>query len=342
MSLKNFYQTLPHDSSGSMAKNRFGYEMAVGVEKLIENYDKHDNYTVVFDHVCDIEIHYDNEFKFYQVKTSKTLLKFDVGYLTSKNKKKYSIIGTLYKLHGDNVNLYIVGNIPFYDDNKFVTDINGLSFSKMSIKTKKAILEQLKSEKIIEDDVLLDDVYYVYNPLNIRNYDETLLGRLINFYNDKIDKNIVKPKILYSMLKDVVVQRACCEEYGDSYQEILKAKGISKKEFQELMQVHKKNSNNIIEKCITEYKNCHSNDIAGNLKITKSLSKIIENNNYETKQILSKIELNIEKEILNFSGSLDEFIKYYLKKFEKIFSPDDDYYDKYSYVLYQYVRIMEV
>lgn len=124
--------------------------------------------------------------------------------------------------------LYIVGNVPFNDDGNIINNISGLSFSRMSEKTKNKVLKQLKEEKIIENDIELDDLTYVYNPLNIFNYDVTILGKLIEFYNEKIDKNIVKPKVLYSSLKDFVIEKACFEQSGNSYDEILKNKGIKK------------------------------------------------------------------------------------------------------------------
>ena len=72
MELKEIYSSLPYDLAGSRTKNRFDFEVLYGIEQLIDNYNKIDNYYVVFDYVCDIELHYDNKLKFYQVKTSDT------------------------------------------------------------------------------------------------------------------------------------------------------------------------------------------------------------------------------------------------------------------------------
>ena len=350
MDLEEIYTNLHHDNSGSISKNRFGYEMAVGIEKLIEHYDMYDEYCIVFDYVCDVEFHCKNDKKsilnFYQVKTRDSIKPFDTTYLTTKGKKKNSIIGTLYKLYKPSekcdMKLYIVGNVPFNDDGNIINNISGLSFSRMSEKTKNKVLKQLKEEKIIENDIELDDLTYVYNPLNIFNYDVTILGKLIEFYNEKIDKNIVKPKVLYSSLKDFVIEKACFEQSGNSYDEILKNKGIKKSEFKKMLLDNKQRSNNIIEKCIMELKTAKSNSISDTLKIKKALTAIIENNDIESKKIMNLISQNIEAALNNFSGNLDEFIEDYIENNKLVFSEDNDYYEKYAYVLYQYVKIMEV
>lgn len=109
MDLEEIYTNLHHDNSGSISKNRFGYEMAVGIEKLIEHYDMYDEYCIVFDYVCDVEFHCKNDKKsilnFYQVKTRDSIKPFDTTYLTTKGKKKNSIIGTLYKLYKPSKNV---------------------------------------------------------------------------------------------------------------------------------------------------------------------------------------------------------------------------------------------
>lgn len=61
---------LPHDLSGAMAKKRFKNELLWGVRKILELYKAGEEYVVVFDYVCDIEIHFkEKAFEFYQIKT---------------------------------------------------------------------------------------------------------------------------------------------------------------------------------------------------------------------------------------------------------------------------------
>ena len=69
MDNNEFYQSLPVDLSGSRSKNRFRLELLWGLGKLIDLMDTADDFTVVFDYVCDIEVHLPNGFEFYQLKT---------------------------------------------------------------------------------------------------------------------------------------------------------------------------------------------------------------------------------------------------------------------------------
>lgn len=51
-------------------KNRFKNELLWGVHKILELYKNGIEYNVVFDYVCDIEIHLtEDKFEFYQIKT---------------------------------------------------------------------------------------------------------------------------------------------------------------------------------------------------------------------------------------------------------------------------------
>ena len=70
MNLGETYMSLPNDLSGSASKNRFRLELLWGISKMFDIYDK-DDFTIVFDNVCDIEIHFKSELEFYQIKTHK-------------------------------------------------------------------------------------------------------------------------------------------------------------------------------------------------------------------------------------------------------------------------------
>ena len=70
VNLGETYMSLPNDLSGSASKNRFRLELLWGISKMFEIYDE-DDFTIVFDNVCDIEVHFKSELEFYQIKTHK-------------------------------------------------------------------------------------------------------------------------------------------------------------------------------------------------------------------------------------------------------------------------------
>lgn len=98
MDVRNAYNSIPHDLSGAANKNRFRLEMLWGISKMFDLYDKPD-FCVVFDYKCDVEIHFNDCLKFYQIKTHKiqSPYKFTVNSKSDKNTGK-SIIGRSYLL----------------------------------------------------------------------------------------------------------------------------------------------------------------------------------------------------------------------------------------------------
>ena len=59
LSVKNVYNSIPHDLSGAASKNRFRLDMLWGISKMFDLYDKLD-FCVVFDYKCDVEIHFND------------------------------------------------------------------------------------------------------------------------------------------------------------------------------------------------------------------------------------------------------------------------------------------
>lgn len=55
MGMKDIYNNLTYDLAGSRTKNRFDFEVLFGIKQLIDNYNKIDDFYVVFDYVCDID-----------------------------------------------------------------------------------------------------------------------------------------------------------------------------------------------------------------------------------------------------------------------------------------------
>lgn len=63
------YMGTAPDLSGSISKNRFRNELFWGIDRLLTCLDSGiDSFAVVFDYRCDIELHLDDRYEFYQVK----------------------------------------------------------------------------------------------------------------------------------------------------------------------------------------------------------------------------------------------------------------------------------
>ena len=116
MSIPDYYLSLPHDMSGSRSKNRFRAELLWGVSKILNLMEEDQDFTMVFDYACDIEVHYENGFEFFQIKTHGRSKSYTTKRLT-KIEGKNSILGKLYVLVKDSfpgeVRVAVVSNIPY-------------------------------------------------------------------------------------------------------------------------------------------------------------------------------------------------------------------------------------
>lgn len=98
--LPNNYLQLPAELSGSMAKNRFRFEMLWGIYHIFEIYDKTDDFVAIFDFVCDVEIYSDLGDEYYQIKTKKETQPYTPKTLSNSKVAKdgsliHSILGKL-------------------------------------------------------------------------------------------------------------------------------------------------------------------------------------------------------------------------------------------------------
>lgn len=87
------YTKIPYDLSGSISKNRFRQELCWGISKMFDLFDKED-FCVVFDYKCDIEIHFNDSIEFYQIKTHKIQSPYKFSNL-KRHKDGPSIIAKL-------------------------------------------------------------------------------------------------------------------------------------------------------------------------------------------------------------------------------------------------------
>ena len=348
MAIRDVYNNIPHDNSGSIAKNRFGYELAFGLDKMIENYNKYSDFSIIFDYVCDIELHCDNEdvLEFYQVKTSKNPNPFDTSFITNKGKKTNSIVGTLYKLTLDSdVNKIsksvIVGNVPFKDKDSTIYEQNKLyPFAMMAEKTKSTILNQLQDEGVLLDGEDLSSLYFLYHPVTLDTYDDTMLGRLTKFYEENIDEKIIKPRTLYSVIKDKIIEKASYEGKDLEYDEVVAKKGLSKSEFTKILKYHSEKGTDLIGKCIDTYKEFTSN-VSEITKMKTALTNIVKNDDVEMTKTLEKIENVIYEEAKDYDGNLNDFITYFVEKYDNFFPITCDLAEKYAFVLYVYIKVVE-
>lgn len=324
MNKAKVYETLPYDLSGSRSKNRFRNELLWGLEKLYEIYKSEEDFFMIFDYVCDIEIHFTNRFEFYQIKTSNKGEAYTIGKISNPDKQGNSILGKVYSLKKiiddskqfESTKIAIVVNVPLktLDENIHssvkelsLNDITDLRPAKkkadrvngdMKIQSKNKIINNLKAE-INSRDIDLSNVYYINSSLDLINPENTLLGLTLKFVEEITGKQDTKVRTLYRILIDTITEKACYELKFETYDEIKRYKGISKTEFKCILDRYTNISENYVQKAKQLIEQNYTN-YTEKIKILKGLSRMF---------ILLKTSLvvsNLKDKILHYiDGKID-------------------------------------
>lgn len=348
MSIKETYEKLPFDLSGARTKNRFDFEILYGIELLIDNYHGLNNFTIVFDYVCDIELHChdDESLKFYQLKTNNTGKPNNVNFLTQKNKKSIdSIIRKIYKISNNNsttnISVLLVSNAPLIN-NKFVTKPNqAILLDSIDENTKEKIIQHLK-EETNQENINLSNIYYLYRNVGVDDYEHTLVGKLNKFYEQEKNCYMNKPTVLFNSIKATALSRAKYEEKC-SFDDLYLKKGISKQEFEKMIKYHYEENSEIYENCYKQIIENTKNDFLFQLGCTKSLKSLINAKDQKVLNIIKEVCRNINADIESGEKlSLDEYAKSFKEKHKDIRFPV--YLSKsdiYTIVIYSFEKLKE-
>ena len=322
------YMKLPCDLSGSIAKNRFKNELLWGLHKILELYTNEDDFKMVFDYVCDIEVHLTNgRFEFYQIKTANSGESYTQSKLTKVGKKEKSVLTKLYILKhefdddNEKVKLALVSNRPFKDGkNKLYNNIEQLKFCMLDDDIKNNIEQELKKEMEI-DNVNLNDFCFIYTSMDLLNPKNTLTGELVNFFSENLNVEIKKPAVLYSVLVDRISQKAEYELKANSYDEVIEKKGISKKQIQELFNKHIEISNNSVKKAQETIGKICGDKYGEKIRLLIALSSVVQkiNESNNLKKMEKKIIKYINDNIDILEDSLENIIETLNERFKREF-----------------------
>lgn len=243
------------DMSGSVAKNRFRVELLWGLEKLLECLDEGvSDFAVVFDYCCDIELHLDDSYEFYQVKTSKGK-NFGVNWACKRHPtSQISIVGKLYELHDarddGTVRLVIVGNKPFAKKGGKFDSPGKLLFSALNLEDKQRIEEAI-ADHLPEVSVNLDLLSYVMVAIDLSNPDNAIEGHLLETYEKTMGCEARKPNALYRALRGLAEERACEERSQNTYEEVIARKAITSDEVKRLFNQYADQENSVYDFVMT-------------------------------------------------------------------------------------------
>jgi hypothetical protein len=271
---------LPYDLSGSRAKNRFQNEVLWGIEKLFNVYkNTSQNFIIVFDYVCDIEVHIDDStLEFYQLKTHNNASPYSQNEITkcAKNKKN-SVLGNLFLLKiKDDIKVSIVSNMPFKDSKKkLYSNIEKLEFEDLDSECKDEIKKKLKKELPENMKINFNNLFYIYTSMDLFNPDDSLLGKTIEFFYEIKGEEPKNSRALYMILKETAVQKATYELKVKDYNQLVEKKSITRNLFDEILNKHANCANEAVKKVENLIENEY-NSYKDRVKMKNSLTSIIK------------------------------------------------------------------
>ena len=242
--VEKYYMNLPKDLSGSISKNRFRIELLWGINKIIEAHKELDDYTVIFDFKCDIELHQKDAISFFQIKT-KIPSNFNPNKLCKiKKGKQNSILGKLYSLYSPDVDiqLFIVSNKHLKINNKNI-DCEIQCFGKLDSEVVSMIQEKLSKELDLET-INLDSIYYIYDGIDFVYPENAILGKLIKAFEEITDEEPINPNAFYRLVYNTVVEKASYELNLTNYKDVINYKGITRSSFEKMLNAHRMESIN--------------------------------------------------------------------------------------------------
>ena len=255
MGIDEAYLNYQADVSGARSKNRFSFEIYWGIDKFLHELAISSDFTMVFDYVCDIEIHHPDRFEFFQVKT-KNAKSYTIGSLTKKDSKKNnSIISTLYQIrHTEYVaghpksKLAIVSNLHLAVPGNSKLPNSEFQLSLLDEKNRESILKAIRAE-FPDEEIDLSDIFFINSDLNISAYKDTMVGRVNSFFIQMFGEDPIKPGALLNLLAEEAQLKANYEFSITSRQEVLDKKGLSSDRVNLIMGRYAEQSFSIAEQC---------------------------------------------------------------------------------------------
>lgn len=323
MSMEKIYMELPHDLSGASSKNRFRLEILWGAYKMFDLYDKED-FCIIFDYKCDIEIHFKDSLQFYQIKTHKVQSPYSFTTLSKQDKTGKSILGKLFVLKNSSdentpIKVALVSNAFFKFGKKTYSEKEELEFSDLDEESQYKVLDALKDE--VGDNFQLSNISYIYTSMNLNDPENDLKGKIVGSFEQIKNCEPTKPNALYRLIRETVEQKACYEFSAGSYEKVVEKKGITKSQLDDMLNKYVSRIDNAVEKVTNYIEKTYINP-KERKDLKKALVNIVEGlfSSKDLKKREREIAEFLSKQSENIPDSIEGIIDYLLSNFENTFS----------------------
>ncbi|MEA4890791.1 MAG: dsDNA nuclease domain-containing protein [Clostridiaceae bacterium] len=332
--LVDTYSTIPYDLSGSMSKNRFRQELFWGVSRMFDLFDR-DNFCVIFDYKCDVEVHFSDSIEFFQIKTHKVQSPFKFTAL-KKIDGNQSIIAKLFLLKDASspelpIRCTLVSNTFFQINRTPMANVETFCFTELDATSQRKVKQALQDE-LQRGEVDLNNLHYIYTSMNLLNPQDDLKGKIIGSFERIKGCEPVKPNALYRLIADTVQERACYELIAFNYDELVNRKGMTKTELNSMLDRYIEKSDDSVDQVLTliDQRQVSARE-KKNLKA--ALTKIVELE-YKAMELQRKeqeISEYIEEKIAD--ETFEQIADILLEQFGSTFPIDYTYQEKYIFML---------
>jgi|AntRauTorcE11897_2_1112592.scaffolds.fasta_scaffold00633_6 hypothetical protein len=294
------YKSLPIEMGGPIGKNRNRNEFLWGLNRVYEMSLNEDDFVIIFDNRCDIEIVKKESIIFYQLKTSnKNYTINEICKVPSDSKN--SILSKLYSVNGDIVKaMYIVSNKRLSIEDAKVGNQEKFCFNELKQKETEKITKNIK--EVLNVDVYCSKLYYWTSEFCITQPHKLLQGETVDFLKHKFNEDFMKPKYFFDYMQSLVMDKASYEKHCIKYEDVLEHKGLTSDQFNKILNNYDKSSDKFKEKIDIKLNNFP--DYSEKIKLLTAFSE------------LNKLGLNsilVENETKNILGQIDDNKKSFLK-----------------------------
>ena len=317
-----------------MSKNRFRQELCWGISKMFDLFDKED-FCVVFDYKCDIEIHFNDSVEFYQIKTHKIQSPYKFSEL-KRHKDGPSIIAKLFVLKDASapetpIRCALVSNAFLQIGKTAISDKEFFSFDELDEISQTTVRAAL-SEELSRENVDLTNLYYIYTSMNLLAPQNDIIGKITGSFERIKGCEPVKPNALYRLILDTVTEKACYELSSQDYSELIKCKGITKAELDNMLNRHMEKIDNSVS-LIQDYIEQKQVTIGEKRKLKQSLVKIVEAE-CESLELQTKQKIIFEYiDTISTDVSFEEMAETILSRYSTTFPIEYSKTDIYIFIL---------
>lgn len=334
MGMREIYAKVPFELSGAMSKNRFRQELCWGISKMFDLFDK-DDFCVVFDYKCDIEVHFESAIDFYQIKTHKVQSPYNFSEIKRRKGGKQSVLAKLFVLKdaaSDDIPIRcaLVSNAFFQIGKTTESNVQAFCFSQLSDSDQKTVRDALADE-LSRKNIDLENLYYIYTSMDLFAPQDAVKGKIVDSFEKIKGCEPSKPNALYRLIYDTVSERACYELPAYDYDELVRRKGITKGELNQMLDRHLENTDNSVSLTYDFIEQERS--VAKKRQLKMSLAKVLKD------ETVSCVLQDLHKKIIAHINTIpddlstEDMAKLLMDKFDESFTIEYNKTDRYIFII---------